>query len=157
MCRMDYIEFYVPTKPISQNHAKYRDFSKKTATRVYETFIDTFLRYNRKHAAMFADSFDKTEHFIEANYYFCNATERFFTKGGWVSRDSIDTDNCIKIIQDKVFNFIGIDDKIICKSTQFKMPFQIDAIVITLKLRNLNNVEDMLPQYIRENLIKMIH
>lgn len=80
--------------------------------------------------------FDETEEFISVEIYFY--LKNLITKKGCVSKTSSDYDGLIKLIQDSVFQELGIDDSMICHAIVKKLPGIEDKTVMIIRTENLS-------------------
>ena len=107
--------YFKNLKPVSTNHAK-----KLTKNgRMYQT--NETLAFKRaiffkclrmkSEFREFEENFDPSTEYIYALYTFEIPKSKFFTKKGELSKKSIDVDNCVKTLQDALFeNFELIND-----------------------------------------------
>jgi hypothetical protein len=63
-----------------------------------------------------------------------NFKSNFFTKKGAISKTSGDWDNPVKVLQDKIFALVGVDDYIIKEGTVKVLPSDTDGVIIRLSL-----------------------
>ena len=82
----------------------------------------------------FVSNFDKKLHFIKAEYIFYTPEDVLFTKEGGISIRSGDLDSH-KLLQDTIFSFIGIDDKLIREVTYLSRLSNDDKHNLKIKLK----------------------
>ena len=139
---MKSITFQIALKPISLNHSHEmkvirgprgriaRIMRGKTAkTKTFEILVRHQLGQIKSDLEQFSKGFDPTEGCIHMDAYFYINKDEFFTKPKSkknprvrVSRNSLDLSNCLKVVEDVIFNFIGIDDVSTCYINAQKIP-----------------------------------
>jgi Holliday junction resolvase RusA-like endonuclease len=131
--------FKVNLEPVTSNRSHYR-FSKNLTERARK-YREAFWSELNKGANLNAlkrirGEFDPNKHELRVKYVFHLVKDKFFTKKGMISARSPDLDNCIKLIQDFLFNKryakkhldklgfcnIEIDDRFITEINMKKVP-----------------------------------
>lgn len=120
--------------------SKYGPIIAKTEiARQYMKAIHIKLLPYVKDVKRFKEAFDPKQHHLVAVWELW--TPNLFTKEGKVSENSIDLD-AHKVMQDAVFEFIGIDDAYIMQDSRRKVQGDY-AFALDLRIRS-NNGEDLL-------------
>jgi Holliday junction resolvase RusA-like endonuclease len=83
-------------------------------------------------------NFNEKEQFISIEIYFYLKT--LMTKRGTISKTSSDYDGLIKLIQDSVFDELGIDDSMICHAIIKKLPSNEDKTVMIIRAHNISTL-----------------
>jgi hypothetical protein len=145
------------TAPISTNAAYYRNRKLTEKAREWRAeFLNQLQNdYNQAQMKRVREYFDKNKHALTFHFLWLQPHERYFTKKGYISRFSMDVDNCLKIPTDlicgarytskwlqerskyeikhyKVDSLInlGIDDTFIKKTTSEKDPSLGDTYIM---------------------------
>lgn len=138
---MKQISFQIPLKPISLNtsHRLVR-FGKRTvkikteATRLFEEEFCYYLSEYETLKLHLLDDYDKRRHSVEVEVYFYLNEKDYFTKPkkGFktISEKSMDLDNMIKVANDQVFGWLGVDDSQMTKISAQKIPTNDQATMV---------------------------
>lgn len=142
---MLYMEIHgLPHCPRNRSHAiitkgKFPMLAKTEAARSYEAALKFHLKKYENGAKEFAKSFDKEKQHIVAIWEFFSPD--LLTKSGKISENSGDLD-CHKVLQDVIFDFIGIDDSYVVRDTRSKYQGEY-KVLLDLRIRN-NDGSDLL-------------
>jgi Holliday junction resolvase RusA-like endonuclease len=134
-----FANFTIKLPPFTSNKSHYR--YSKNLTSEARTYRESFWKLlntgrNKHELERILGKFDANNMQISVRYAFHLPREKFFTKNGRISARSPDLDNCIKLIQDFLFNSrysdkhlaklgysnIGIDDRFITYIEMKKAP-----------------------------------
>lgn len=139
----------IPFRAISVNTAycANKKFGMKAETRKWCYEINMILNTYEKEFERLKDEFDVLKFGLKVSMTFYY--ENFYTKTGTISANTIDVDNCIKILQDLIFgkdNYgslpykchnLSIDDKFITTLTSKKLPSDRDWFTVQIELEEL--------------------
>lgn len=117
---------------------------KTPLCREFEKDVINRLQEYKKDCIEFKNCFDPKLHFISAEYFIFTPKSSLFTKDDKISSKSVDLD-AHKTLQDTIFKFIDLDDKLI-RDVRYCSPISNDDnwnFVIVLKLEKLCNLENM--------------
>lgn len=126
------LKLLIPRKPLTVNHiygqTRFgRKFLKPEAVQfkkeVELLMRGKFLPYN------------ENKHFIKTKFYF--GLSNFWTAKGLINKKSGDTDNFKKLLQDSIFDFLGINDAVICRTVDDKFYAKEDFTGVLLQLGDL--------------------
>jgi len=128
------LQIKIPCKPLTTNHIYGRS-----------RFGSTFLKKEAKDFKKIVSSLVKTsidfkegKHFISVEYYFYLTS--LYTKAGRINKKSIDLDNCLKILQDSIFNKLGINDAFILDQKSFKRYGEKDCIIVIIRAERIESL-----------------
>ena len=143
-----FANFTIKLSPFTSNKSHYK--YTRNLTSEARKYREEFWRQlnsgaNLKALNRIKNSFDEECMQIHVKYNFHIERNKFFTKSGRISARSPDLDNCIKLIQDFLFNTrygekhlvklgysnIGIDDRFITNIEMKKAPTNADAFIET--------------------------
>lgn len=134
-------------KPLSYN-AYYKN--SRTGRRIktgaglaYDEELGELLAEHAKALSNFGRDLDLSKSIVKLEIF--NFKSRFFTKSGELSKTSGDWDNPIKVLQDKVFKLMGIDDYVIKIGQVTDMPSNEDGVMLritTQEMPRLASLED---------------
>lgn len=140
------VSFLLTLEPVSVNssHRFGRGFRYKAPkTNKFELELKNQLNEFKEELDEFNQSFITHKHCIHTSIFFYVPKNKFYTKGtkkepSKINRNSKDLDNCLKVLQDGVFKFIGVDDCNITKIEAEKIAYPGDEwkIVVQLFIRN---------------------
>lgn len=141
---MSQFSFMLEIEPVSVNHSHCfgKGFRYKLPkTRKYEIELKKQLSVFKDEFSAFHSSFNPLTNYISASYSFYAPKDFFYTKEKKISKRSKDLDNCIKIVQDNIFKFIGIDDTFVTDIEAVKRPTNGKEwrIVVMLSIGNTFN------------------
>lgn len=145
----------IKLEPFTSNKAHYK--YSKNLTAEARTYREEFWKQlntepNLSNLKRIKGNFDPKKHELHVKYVFHLAYEKFFTKEGKISARSPDLDNCIKLVQDFLFNErygkkhlkklnyvnVGIDDRYITNIEMKKAPIQgLPFIEIQVEIHDL--------------------
>lgn len=113
----------LPHCPRNRSHAiikkgKFPMLAKTEAARSYESALKFHLVKFKEAAEIFRSHFDLNKHCLSAVWEF--VSPEVLTKTGKVSENSTDLD-AHKVLQDVIFEFIGIDDAYIMRDVRCKV------------------------------------
>ena len=129
------LEFKLDLSPVSLNSSTFVWNNRRIKTKQAIAFENDFNELMKPYAhslGLLADSFIDTEHSFSLDYTFYLKT--FFTKKGNISAKSKDVDNLVKVVNDRLFKLIGIDDSTMIDLTAKKRPADKDCICITIEM-----------------------
>lgn len=130
-------------RPISLNHLRVpirmgrsmrlvTNPAKKTELKLMETEV---ARY-RDELMRFASRIDRKKGGVIVSCWFNYPREEFFTKKGEISLSLPDVDNSFKVLKDKIFAVMGVNDGLVVEVRGVKVPVDGDAhIVVRLELQ----------------------
>jgi len=132
-------------EPVSVNHSHGfgKGFRYKLPkTKKFEIELNRELSNFKDELNDFCTSFNWFNHVVHCSYFIYIPEKIFFTKikkQKKVSRKSKDLDNMLKVMQDNIFKFIGIDDTFITRLEAEKIPTKKEewSIVVQLSIRPL--------------------
>lgn len=143
----------VKLPPMSLNQAFYRNRKYTTKARSYrEEFLDQLqLDANQAVCRNIQKQFDQNKHYLHFSYIFLLPKSKLFTKKGYISHQSMDLDNCLKLTTDFIcnkkyvergYNNLNIDDKFICshEATKRVSPTNEYEIHIAIEVRSLTSL-----------------
>lgn len=130
------ITITIPGKPPTLNNAYSsarhgRRFLVKSA-RDYKKMVSLIVRGKKL-------VFDESDEFISVEIYFY--LKDLITKKGRISKTSSDWDGLCKIIQDAVFDELGVDDSLICHAIVKKLPGPEDKTVMIIRSEGLCSLQ----------------
>lgn len=125
----------IPGKPPTFNNAYSSGFKGKRfmvkPAKDFKKMVSTIVKGKKI-------KFNDKEQFISVEIYFY--LKNMITKSGTVSKTSSDYDGLIKIIQDAVFDELGIDDSLICHAIIKKLPSDKDQTVMIIRAHSLSTM-----------------
>lgn len=129
----------LPHCPRNRSHAiikkgKFAMLAKTEAARSYEAALKHHLQQFKIAAETFRSCFDEKKHCLTVIWEF--ASPEVVTKSGKISENSTDLD-AHKVLQDVIFEFIGIDDAYIVRDTRSKCQGDY-RVSLDLRIQNLN-------------------
>lgn len=138
---MNQIAFQIPLKPISLNLShrivKFGKRLVKIKTDETRQFEEEFSYYLSQYDSLKKEitlNYDPRKHSIELEAFFYLNDKDYFTKPkkGFktINKRSMDLDNMLKVSNDQIFKWIGIDDSQITKITTQKIPTNDEATMI---------------------------
>jgi len=138
---MNQIAFQIPLRPISLNHShRLVRFGKRISrikTEAAKDFESEFLFHLQEYNGLrhhIIDGYDPRKHSIELEAYFYMNEGEYFTKPkkGFktINKRCMDLDNMIKVANDQIFNWLGIDDSQVTKITAQKIPTNDEATMV---------------------------
>lgn len=138
---MTSISFQVPLKPISLNHShrlvKFGNRISRIKTKEANQFEFEFTQHLKTFNDLkneFVSKYRKDFHAVELECYFYVNEKDFFThpKTGnkTISKKSMDVDNMIKVSNDQIFKWLGIDDSQVTKLYAEKIPTNDDYTMV---------------------------
>jgi len=113
----------------SVNQMYGRDHRLTTAARRWQLECKKQLLNFDAEIKSFKESIKLNEEYIHASYTFKMPSKKLLTATGKVSHQSKDLDGLLKILQDSIFNYMVMDDTIVCSIDATKCPgidFQIE-------------------------------
>ena len=122
-------------KPLSYNQY-YRNTRsgkriKTGAGLAYEEELEYLLSCREKSLLSFGEEFDPSKNIVKLDLQIFNPY--FFRKAdGHLNPKSGDIDNSVKVLQDKIFKYAGIDDSSVKKLTVSDFPSDKSGMIITL-------------------------
>lgn len=133
----------LPPMPRNRSHmltvTKGRPMNIKTPlAREFEKDVIQRLEIYSDAINKFCKSFDPKIHYISAEYHIYTPMEILFTKEGVISSRSVDLD-AHKCLQDTIFRFMGIDDKLV-RDVRYHSPVSNDGkwnFVVMLNLEKI--------------------
>ena len=125
--------------PRNRSHAivkkgKFPMLAKTEAARSYEAALKFHLEKFKSSAEIFAKTFDKDKHCLVAIWEI--SSPDLLTKTGKISENSTDLD-AHKVLQDTIFEFIGIDDAYIVRDTRSKVQGEF-GVRLDLRIHGLD-------------------
>lgn len=138
----------LPPMPRNRSHmltvSKGRPMNIKTPLcREFENDLFSRLKEFENKCHKFHATFDPDKNYISAEYYIFTPRNSLFTLKNHISSKSVDLD-AHKVLQDTIFRFIDLDDKLI-RDVKYFSPVSHDDkwnYVIIYKLENLCNLEN---------------
>ena len=131
------LQIKIPCKPLTTNHIYGRS-----------RFGSTFLKKEAKDFKKFVSSlvqstidFKEGKHFISVEYYFYLTS--LYTKAGKINKKSIDLDNCLKILQDSIFDKLGINDAFVLDQKSFKRYGENDCIFVIIRAERIEAIDNI--------------
>ena len=149
---MDYQPIYsfertLPVRPFALNH--YQKFTrqgrcyKTTDAKHWEMGVVWLLQQDCKELKDLSAMFSPTCHGFAMSYRFYLKGNKIITKSKTISKKSGDTDNFIKPFQDRLFEFIGIDDSVILHYPEIsKLPALKNQIYFKLELFDFTTLKE---------------
>ena len=105
----------------------------------YESELCYKINKHRRELRDFISHFDKFRHAISVDYFQFIPEKIFFTKEGYISERSGDTDNIVKVTQDIIFkNYLKTNDVFVTDPTPKKRPSKTGEFSLLIKLKILN-------------------
>lgn len=118
----------IPKKPLTTNHiyghAKNGRKYIKDEGKAFQLMVKLLMRGKTL-------KFDDRSEYLRVEYYF--HLKNFFTLKGQINKHSGDCDNFKKLLQDSIFNCLGINDGVICNTEDFKLPGKFDRTIVIIK------------------------
>jgi len=138
----------LPPMPRNRSHmltiSQKRPMNIKTPLcREFEKDVVSRMNEFKHQSAKFKEVFDPYKNYISAEYYVFTPKDQLFTLEQKISAKAVDLD-AHKVLQDSIFKYIGLDDKLIREARYFS-PISHDGkwnFVIILKLENLCSLEN---------------
>lgn len=135
----------LPHCPRNRSHAIVKkgaaSFMAKTeAARSYEKALKFHLEKFKEEVTKFRNSFDSEKQYLVAIWEL--ASPEVLTKSGKVSENGVDLD-AHKVLQDTIFEFIGIDDAYVMRDTRSKLQGSY-VVRLDLRIHDLDNGSDLL-------------
>jgi Holliday junction resolvase RusA-like endonuclease len=121
----------------SVNQMYGRDHRLTTAARRWQLECKKQLIPFDQEIKNFKESININEEYIHASYIFKIPSKKLLTVAGKVSHQSKDLDGLLKILQDSIFNYMVMDDTIVCSIDAKKKPgpdFEIEVELSVLPL-----------------------
>ncbi len=103
---------------------------KTGAGLAYDEELKELLLENAIALGDFGKSLDLSKNIVKLEIF--NFKSRFFTKSGEISKVAGDWDNPIKVLQDKIFKIMGLDDYVIKIGHVEDIPSDEDGVIIRL-------------------------
>lgn len=141
-------------KPMSVNSMYFRNRKYNTEARAYRTnFLEQLQSdCNQSYLDSIKSKFDKNKHYLSISFIFHIPKNKFFTKKGYISRNSMDLDNRLKPIidficsakyNDRGYVNLDIDDQFIGELSALKRPSINDEyqVFISLEVKPLSCLE----------------
>jgi Holliday junction resolvase RusA-like endonuclease len=128
-------------KPLSVNQMKTQargKIIKSAACKVFEFEFNHYLAEFSQQAILFVENFNEAEHSINVDYIFYLKRDEFFNQKDLLNKRCLDVDNAIKVVQDQVFRFLGVEDGLVTRITATKVPSDQTSVEILVKRVNLN-------------------
>jgi hypothetical protein len=137
----------LPPMPRNRSHmltvSKGRPMNIKTPLcREFEKDVTSRMNEFKAQALKLKESFDPKKNYISAEYYVFTPKEQLFTLESKISAKAVDLD-AHKTLQDTIFKYIGLDDKLI-RDVRYFSPVSHDSkwnFIVILKLENLCSLE----------------
>lgn len=85
--------------------------------------------------------FGSKDIWIEATYFFYSP--KILTKAGSLNKNKLDVSSCIKLLQDSIFEAMGLDDYLITESSEKQMQSDKPLIFVSLKAWPLMTLNDV--------------
>lgn len=134
------LRFIIPLKPISTNrmHGVFRGRKIKSREgREFEIICNNLLAAFFDQAKIFIENFDENSQAIRVEYKFYFPYHELVTKNGTLMKRRNDVDNMVKVFQDQVFKFMGIDDSLVTEIRAQKIPSCAHWTEIVLQAINI--------------------
>lgn len=114
------INFKFKTEALSSNRA-YKNLRHGRALTQEAKQFKKIIYYEAKNQLKLP-VFDPNDVWIQATYYFYSP--KILTKKGLLNKNKMDVSSCVKLLQDSVFEAMGLDDVLITRysSSQFHAP-----------------------------------
>lgn len=126
---MSIISFQIPLEPISLNHSHRNIIKGKRLMRIktektsrWESDFQACLSSINKYRDEFLKDYDPKKKAVQLDIFFYLNRDSFFTKSGTINQRGKDLDNLIKVGNDQVFKWLGIDDSQLVKMSAEKIP-----------------------------------
>lgn len=140
-CYMNQISFQIPLRPISLNKShRIVKFGKRPArikTEEAKLFEEEFSYYLSQYEDLkphLLSTYDERKHSIELEAFFYLNEDEYFTKPkkGFktINKRCMDLDNMLKVANDQIFKWIGIDDSQLTKLHSQKIPTNDQATMV---------------------------
>ena len=117
----------IPCKPLSTNHiygrSKFGGTYLKKEAKQFKQMVS--LGINQKF------NFNESKHYISVEYYFYMSD--LYTKKGSINKKSLDLDNCLKILQDAIFDKLKINDAFILDQKSYKRYGNENKIIVIIR------------------------
>ena len=143
----------LPIKPLSIN-AYYRNskFGKRVKTGkglAFDEEIEVLLEDYATALIEFGKEIDPSKNIVKLTMIIGN-TGFFVKDGGRLSKTSGDIDNNVKILQDKIFRKMGVDDYIVRDIRVLDFPYKVDNTIVRLEIVEIN-------EHLKSNLLEYLH
>lgn len=126
---MSILSFQIPLEPISlntshRNIVRGKRFMriKTEKTSLWEREFQQYLGMISNYRDDFLKEYDPKRKAIQIDIFFYLNKSVYFTKSGTISKTGKDLDNLIKVGNDQVFKWLGIDDSQVIKLSAEKIP-----------------------------------
>lgn len=114
---------------------------KTGAGLAYDEELQYLLEEFREELEAFGKTFDESTHVIK--FRIDHANPKFYVKdGSRLNKKSGDTDGIIKIIQDKIFHMMGLDDYIVKALEVYQHPGRDHEITMRIDRLLLSSIQD---------------
>lgn len=105
--------------------------------------VERALSPRRHELEAFGRKVDRKKHGIEMDYEFHYPHAEFFTKAGLISYGPADVDNSFKVIKDKIFEIMGLNDGIVTRVVGEKFPIpkdcsQVPFIIVRMRVKEIS-------------------
>lgn len=134
---MEKLKLILHIRPLSYNHyyrnTKHGKRVKTGSGLAYDEMLEVLFEERSKELEDFGKLVDQSRNIISFNLHIANP--RFFIKdGSRINKTSGDVDNYIKVLQDKVSKYMGVDDYLFRRGAYFDFPSDQDLVVISLEI-----------------------
>lgn len=130
----NFLTFKFPFKAVSFQGQRYGNghVYKSQNQKDFCLLVNQILMVNRLSIKTFMKNFNPEIHVIQGEWFFLYKT--FFTKDDNINSKVPDLENGKKMIQDLIFKELGIDDRFVCGSHDYRWKSNQDAIIFRLNI-----------------------
>ena len=140
-------------KPLSYNqyykNSRTGKRIKTGAGLAYDEELGLLLGYHASALKKFGREIDLSINIVKLEIF--NFKSLFYTKKGEVSQTAGDWDNPIKVLQDKIFKTMEVDDYVVKVGQVIDLPSDKDGVIIKLSLQPLPSLISLNDFTIRED------
>lgn len=137
------IKLYIPIKPLSDNrkHVPSRGRLIKTPeARKFQKDMEMYLSFKKADIGQFKAAYSPVM-CVSATYVYFIPRNKFYTKEGKISKTGGDATNFVKMTQDALFDYMGINDANVVNADVFKVPSDEYGMRIELELKTLDYIK----------------
>jgi len=145
------ITLYLPIRPISLNNVRMpvriRGSTRLVTNPAYKKQLaemEMHIRRYRVELQAFGKSIDRRMHGIVMRYEFAYPATEFWTKKGELSLALPDVDNSFKVVKDKIFAEMGLNDGLVVGVSGSKvcmLPTDLTGPSISLRIRKVDLIK----------------
>ncbi len=135
--------FFDDIKPLSLNKAYANDprtkrrFNSKDYNQ-YQSAINNELRKYKNQINKFNNAYDESKYYIVSSYRFYLPI--MVKSNDRISKNSLDTSNCIKVLEDIIFKQLIADDSAVVDINAMKIHSEHLRIEVEFELKNLHHI-----------------